>query len=233
MEIKIESLIEGARRAQGKIIIIDVFRAFTTAAIALDRGAKKIIVVGNPETALALRQIGAGDLCMGEVDGKRAPGFDFGNSPFELSQANVAGKILIQSTSAGTAGAAAAQGDGDLYVASLVNARATAVAVRQENPALVTLVAMGKGGLERSDEDELCAIYLRNLLLGHQLDKQALCQLILDGSEAAKFDDPQQPHFHPQDRHLALQIDTLNFAIRVSREDDLLVARKWDVGSGD
>ena len=39
MEIRIESLLEGARRAQGTVVIVDVFRAFTTAAVAFSRGA--------------------------------------------------------------------------------------------------------------------------------------------------------------------------------------------------
>ncbi len=39
MEIRIESLIEGAARASGTVAIIDVFRAFTTAAVAFANGA--------------------------------------------------------------------------------------------------------------------------------------------------------------------------------------------------
>lgn len=38
MEIRIESLLEGARRARGTVVIVDVFRAFTTAAVALAPG---------------------------------------------------------------------------------------------------------------------------------------------------------------------------------------------------
>ena len=102
MEIQIASLLSGAREAQGTTIIIDVFRAFTTAAVAFERGARQIILVAEIEEARQLRQQGAGDLCMGEVDGTKPAGFDFGNSPYELSQADVTGKTLIQSTRAGT-----------------------------------------------------------------------------------------------------------------------------------
>ena len=35
MNIKIDSLLDGARRARGTVVIVDVFRAFTTAAVAL------------------------------------------------------------------------------------------------------------------------------------------------------------------------------------------------------
>ena len=81
MRILVDSLIEGARRAHGTVVIIDVFRAFTTEAVAFQRGAKKIILVGSPEEALRLRNEGIADLCVGEVRGIRPPGFDYNNSP--------------------------------------------------------------------------------------------------------------------------------------------------------
>ena len=60
MEVVIGSLLEGARRAVGHVAIIDVFRAFTTAAVALANGASKIVMVGTVEEALALRDRGVG-----------------------------------------------------------------------------------------------------------------------------------------------------------------------------
>ena len=39
-EISIHSLLEGATRATGRVAIIDVFRAFTTAAVALAKGSR-------------------------------------------------------------------------------------------------------------------------------------------------------------------------------------------------
>ena len=45
MEISIHSLLEGATRATGSVAVIDVFRAFTSAAVALANGASKIVMV--------------------------------------------------------------------------------------------------------------------------------------------------------------------------------------------
>ena len=225
MEIRIESLVEGARRAEGTVVIVDVFRAFTTAAVAFARGARQIVLVADPREALALRERGAGELVMGEVGGRRPEGFDLGNSPYELSQADVAGKVLIQSTRAGTVGACAAERAEALYAASLVVARATAEVLRRANPPLVSIVAMGAEGRVRSDEDEQCALYLRNLLEGRQPDRECVRRLVLAGAEAAKYGDPARPYFHPMDREIALQIDSIGLAIRIAREDGLLVAR--------
>ena len=51
MEVRLGSLVRGAQEAQGTAIIIDVFRAFTTAAIAFDHGAREITLVAEPEEA--------------------------------------------------------------------------------------------------------------------------------------------------------------------------------------
>lgn len=226
MEIRIESLIEGAQRAKGTVVIVDVFRAFTTAAVALSRGAAKIVMVPEPPQALSLREKGVGELCVGEVNGIRPAGFDFGNSPYEMTQADLEGKTIIQSTRAGTVGVGAAVGATVVYAASFVVAKATAAAIRQDAPSRVTIVAMGWNAQMRTDEDELCAMYLRNLMEGREPDVNALHRLALAGGEVPKFYDPSQPHFHPQDCEIALDIDRYDFAIRIARQDDLLVARR-------
>src|SRR5215470_10985761 len=77
MEISIYSLLEGATRATGTVAVIDVFRAFTTAAVALANGASGIVMVRAVDEALALREAGIGQICMGEVRGRAPPGFDF------------------------------------------------------------------------------------------------------------------------------------------------------------
>ncbi len=225
MEIRLASLLQGAQEAQGTTIIIDVFRAFTTAAVAFDRGAKQIILVAEVEEARQLRQQGLGELCMGEVDGLKPSGFDYGNSPYELSQADLTGKTLIQSTRAGTVGVAAAASVDTLYLGAFVTASATVGAILDKAPSLVTIVAMGAAGKQRSDEDEQCALYLRNLLQGRQPDPEAVKQLVLAGQEAQKYEDPSQPQFDARDRELAIGIDRFPFALSVTREKELLVAR--------
>ena len=229
MEIRLGSLARDAREAAGTVIVIDVFRAFTIAAIAFDQGATAITLVAEAEDALALHRSGVGDLLMGEVDGKRPPGFDYGNSPYEITGVDLTGKSLVQSTRAGTVGVAAAFDAPDsaaLYLGSFVAAAATVAAVLRDNPELVTIVAMGDQGVVRSDEDEHCALYLRNLLEGRQPDTESLRRLILAGGATQKFFDPAQPQYHPQDVELALQFSKYPFAMRVSREQGRPVARK-------
>lgn len=225
MEIRVDSLIEGAQKAQGTVIIIDVFRAFTTAAIAFSRGAAKIIMVAEIEEALELRQQGFGDICIGEVGGIRPKGFDMGNSPLEISTANVKNKTLIQSTRAGTLGVTLAQQANQVYTCSFVVAKATSRTILRNRPDLITIVAMGREGKVHTDEDELCALYLRNLLQGRISDHTAIRSLVKSGADSQNFDNPDLPQYHPGDREIALQIDSLPFAMKVYHEDGLLVSK--------
>ena len=188
MEILIYSLLEGAKRATGTVAVIDVFRAFTTAAVTLANGASSIVMVRTVEEALALRDAGIGQICMGEVRGRAPDDFDFGNSPFEISGVDFRGQTIIQRTSAGTQGIVAAANQADrLYATSLVTAEATVHALLSDSPSRVSLVAMGDNGVRRTDEDELCAIHLRNRLEGRPGDPDAVRRLILAGGEVGRF----------------------------------------------
>jgi 2-phosphosulfolactate phosphatase len=186
--VLVESLLAGAERATGDVAVIDVFRAFTTAAVALANGASQIIMVGAVEEALTLRTSGAARLCVGEVRGRKPDEFDLGNSPFELLTVALGGATICQRTSAGTQGLiAAARGANRLYAASLVTASATARARRSGPPDRITLVAMGDNGTVRTDEDELCALHLRNLLEGRPGDPEAVRRVILAGKRSNAF----------------------------------------------
>ncbi|HTU54222.1 MAG TPA: 2-phosphosulfolactate phosphatase [Acetobacteraceae bacterium] len=229
MEVRIESLLEGARRAAGSVAIIDVLRAFTTAAVALANGASHIVMVSGIEEAIALRRDGIVQVCVGEVGARAPAGFDFGNSPLEVSRADLRGKAIAQRTSAGTQGIAAASRAERRYAASLVTAGATARALRAGAPGgvpgRITLVAMGKDGTIRTDEDELCALHLRNLLEGRKGNRDAVRALILAGGEVPRYHDPARPYLHAEDLEIALDIDRYDFAIRVGIEDGRTVGR--------
>jgi 2-phosphosulfolactate phosphatase len=131
------------------VAIIDVFRAFTTAAVALANRASSIVMVRTVEEALALRDAGIGEVCLGEDRGRAAVGFDFGNSPFEVSGVDFHGKT-IKHTNAGTQGIVAGSNADRVYAAALLTAEATVRALVSGSRDRVSLVAMGDNGLERT-----------------------------------------------------------------------------------
>ena len=99
-----------AGAAHGAVVVVDVLRAFTTAAYAFAAGARRIWLVDSVAEALAIKAARPGTLAMGEDGGRRIPGFDFANSPAEVSRADLRGRDVVQRTSAGTRGVVAASG---------------------------------------------------------------------------------------------------------------------------
>ena len=226
MKIVIDSLITGAAKAEGAVVIIDVFRAFTTAALAISRGAKKIYMVSDIDDARVLNHKVGADYCVGEVDGKKPVGFDFGNSPYEISQIELKNKSLILSTRAGVVGVNSVKSSDVIMGASLVNAASTCQWLQRQSFEKVTIVAMGWAGMVRTDEDEICAMYIRNLLENRKTDYKAIKNIILSSSHSSKFDDVNLPWYHYQDRDIALDIDSIDCPIVISSEEDILVAKQ-------
>src|SRR5262245_46927548 len=101
--------LEDCQTATGVVIVIDVLRAFSTAAYAFSLGAREILLVSTVEEALSLRPQIPHSKAMGEVNGLRPHGFDFGNSPTYLSKEDLSGKTMIQRTTAGTQGVVRSQ----------------------------------------------------------------------------------------------------------------------------
>ncbi len=166
MRIFLMKYLDGAARARGTAVIIDVFRAASLACRAMAGGAARIIPVATLEEAFALKAGHPDWILAGEREALKPEGFDFGNSPSDIAEADLAGKTLIHATSAGTRGLAAALAAGadEVLFCSFLNMGATARYLLAENPPEVSIVAMGKAGEAPAPEDDLCAMYLKNEL---------------------------------------------------------------------
>jgi 2-phosphosulfolactate phosphatase len=84
------------------VVIIDVFRATSTIAAALDNGARCVVPVATVEECLSLGSELPDSITAGERDGKIAPGLQYGNSPLEYPPSFVTGKTLVLTTTNGT-----------------------------------------------------------------------------------------------------------------------------------
>ena len=84
------------------VVVIDVLRAFSTAAVALDRGAVEIYPVLDVADAFDRRAREPDLVLMGETDCRPVPGFDMGNSPVAAAAFPFAGRRAVQRTTAGT-----------------------------------------------------------------------------------------------------------------------------------
>ena len=199
-------------------MIVDVFRAFTTAAFAIAAGAREVVLVNDHEQALAMKRADPTLFLTGEIGGRPIAGFDVGNSPSAIEHMDLGGRRVIQRTSSGTQGVVAATGAQAIVLGSFVIADAT-VRYLRERADEVTIVAMGQNAKEDADEDLLCARYLAAALLGEPLPSTRVT--LLGDDPAVGWAD----WFPRRDAELALDVDRFSFALPVHRENGLLIAR--------
>ncbi|MFP3950974.1 MAG: 2-phosphosulfolactate phosphatase [Candidatus Bathyarchaeia archaeon] len=218
-------LIEGAKKAIGCAVIIDVFRAFTTAAYAFENGATRIYPVKTVDKAFLLKEENPEWILMGEVDGKEIPGFDYGNSPADISSFDFSGRTIIQRTSAGTQGILNAGNAHEIILGSFVMADAIAKYIQEKRPEVVSLVAMGVGGKKPSIEDELLAEYIEGKLRSQTPNFSEMRRRIRLDPEGAKFFDPDQPQFNEDDFHLAMDYNRFDFILKVIRDKQTYVTK--------
>ena len=164
----------GARngaRAGSSVVVVDAFRASTTVAALVSKGAGVLPVASIQEARVAET-----DFCIGERGSVKVPGFDFGNSPTEVSSAEIpSGSTVALSTTNGTRVIEAAAGAPSILTGAFVNAGAIAEELAGEDRgAEVVVVGCGWEG-RRASEDEAAAgaILYRLQQCGADLDERA------------------------------------------------------------
>jgi 2-phosphosulfolactate phosphatase len=205
----------------GAVVVVDVIRAFTTAAYAFSAGAAEIYLVGTVDEALAFKAANLGALAMGEERGLRPEGFDFPNSPAMVREADLDGRTLVQRTSAGTQGVVRAVDATRLWAASLVVASATARAVDAAGLGAPAYVITGRfeDRVDGGADDVLTAELIERALTGRPLEARATASALLATDEAATTLALGPQHTDPRDIELAAAVDAFDFAMEVHRTD--------------
>jgi 2-phosphosulfolactate phosphatase len=212
--------------AHDTVVVIDTLRSFTTAAVALDRGARAIYPVEGIVAAQGLAAKLAGAVSVGAIaGGDPVPGFDFGNSPARLASADVAGRPVVLTTAAGVRGLQRFHGARLLFAASLVCARATAEAIRAARARAVCFVITGEWVDRDGDEDIACADYIEALLRGRDADAGEFAGRVRASDFGRRFTAGTSPNLPAADLDIAADADRYAFAMPVSRDDGRLIIR--------
>lgn len=144
-------------------VMVDVLRASSTIAIALDRGAAAVHPVQTPEDARMRARDLDDAVLVGERNRGQLEGF-VDNSPAKIEAMDLTGKQVVLTTTNGTRALLACERADRVIVGGLVNASRLAHALAGED---IALVAAGWEGKPASDDDACCA-YLAELLRGHK-----------------------------------------------------------------
>lgn len=150
------------------IVAIDVLRATSTIAVALFCHADEIIPCADVDEALTYQ--GKEDIVLaGERKGEIIPGFDFTNSPHDLSIVDLTGKKLVLTTSDGTRLITSAIQAENVLIATTLNYQAIAQAILGIGGNWA-LIGAGSGGDFRPEDQVGCALVGKELILTNKFD---------------------------------------------------------------
>jgi 2-phosphosulfolactate phosphatase len=167
-----ESGARAAARSGSVVVVVDAFRASTTIAVLVSKGAR-VVPVASVEDAASAET----NFRIGERGSAKVAGFDFGNSPTEILSSKIPpGSTVVLSTTNGTRVVEAARGARDILTGAFVNAGSLAenLAGGTYDGAAVVVVGCGWEG-RRASEDEAAAgaILYRLRSRGAELDGRA------------------------------------------------------------
>ena len=166
--------VTGARRAAGSgaaVVVVDAYRASTTVAVLISKGAR-VIPVASIEEASNVEA----DFRVGERGSAKLEGFDFGNSPTGLQNTEVPpGSTVALTTTNGTRIIEAAAGAQTILTGAFVNAAAVAEELsRMHSESEVVVVGCGWEGRRASEDEAAGGAILHHLQrLGADLDDRA------------------------------------------------------------
>jgi 2-phosphosulfolactate phosphatase len=230
MKVEILQFVEGAQKAKGVAVIIDVFRAFSVSCYAFDAGAARIIATAGVDDAFQLKKKYKNSVLVGERDEKKIKGFDFGNSPAEIIKTDLHGKTVIHTTTAGTKGLVNAVNARVVITGSFVNAGAIVRYIRAINPECVSLVAMGYRATLSAEEDLLCA----ELIADELNDKSTISESRisdLQNTSGKRFFNPENIEFSPPaDFFLCTMRNRFDFVLKaITRLDGNIDLMRVDI----
>jgi 2-phosphosulfolactate phosphatase len=165
-----------AARSGAAVVVVDAYRASTTIAVLVSRGAR-VLPVATLHEALAVDA----DFRAGERGSAKVAGFDFGNSPTQLREAEIPpGATVALTTTNGTRIIEAASAAPSIFIGAFVNAHALARELAEGNhEPEVVVVGCGWEG-RRSSEDEAAAGAILHHLRGYGFEPNGRARRVAD-----------------------------------------------------
>ncbi|MCE5201997.1 MAG: 2-phosphosulfolactate phosphatase [Synergistaceae bacterium] len=165
-------------------IVVDLLRASTQITTFFDAGGEVLLPVPEAEDPTLLRQnLGEDWKLMGERGGLRLPGFDFGNSPLELTLKGAPKNAIITTSNGTGALMAAARGCAEVRVGCARNAEAVVWDALCSGTRIGIIASGCNGGY--SMEDTVCAGMLVEKMLALAPSNGGTEMELTDGAIAA------------------------------------------------
>jgi 2-phosphosulfolactate phosphatase len=167
-----------AARSGSLVVVVDAFRASTTIAILVSKGAR-VVPVASVEAAASAET----DFRIGERGSAKVAGFDFGNSPTEILGSEMPpGSSVALSTTNGTRVLEAARGASTIVTGAFVNAGILAEELAGGAHGGIEVVVVGCGWEgRRASEDEAAAGAILHRLHSRGAELDARARRVVEG----------------------------------------------------
>jgi 2-phosphosulfolactate phosphatase len=208
-------------------VVIDVFRAFTTASYILSKNPASYVITTKSSVISRLISKSKDYLLIGKAEKGTNLVYGIPNSPTRVCGLEVAGKNVLHRTEAGAKGILLSKNSDIILVASFVNAEATVRYIKTIPHAKVTILPMGHEGTTPSIEDDLCACHIEALMNNKKINIATSIPKIMQTSGKYFFTSDQW-QYPAHDFNLCLERERFNFAIKATVIDDYAILSRCD-----
>ena len=220
---------DGCESAKGICAVFDVLRASSVECHLHLVGAKKIFPQESIEVTLNMKSQNKDVILLGERDGEKISGFDFGNSPSEILEnaEKIKNKICYHNTTAGTQAfnkCLQNKNVKEVLISSPNNLNATIKYLKNYlGKEKICLVAAGDLGY--CLEDFLICEYTKSLLIGEKpkLSLEDILKKVKETTGAKFFQNI--PCYPPVDFDICFKLDVLDKILKLENGETV----KYDV----
>ena len=220
---------DGCESAKGICAVFDVLRASSVECHLHLVGAKKVFPQESVEVTLNMKSQNKDAILLGERDGEKISGFDFGNSPSEILEnaEKIKNKICYHNTTAGTQAfnkCLQNKNVKEVLISSPNNLNATIKYLKNYlGKEKICLVAAGDLGY--CLEDFLICEYTKSLLIGEKpkLSLEDIIKKVKETTGAKFFQNI--PCYPPVDFDICFKLDVLDKILKLENGETV----KYDV----
>ena len=220
---------DGCESAKGICAVFDVLRASSVECHLHLVGAKKVFPQESIEVTLNMKSQNKDVILLGERDGEKISGFDFGNSPSEIIEnaEKIKNKICYHNTTAGTQAfnkCLQNKNVKEVLISSPNNLNATIKYLKNYlGKEKICLVAAGDLGY--CLEDFLICEYTKSLLIGEKpkLSLEDIIKKVKETTGAKFFQNI--PCYPPVDFDICFKLDVLDKILKLENGETV----KYDV----
>lgn len=206
-------------------IVIDVFRAFSTASYVLKQQPNNYIFTTKSSIISKLMINFPQPFIIGKAEKGSTLTYNIPNSPTRVQEIDLTGRNVFHRTEAGAKGIISARNADIILATGFVNAVATVQYIKSLQNTKIFIFPMGHEATSPSLEDNLCAEYIKSLLNDKKMNLYPFMKKIKKNSGKYFFSDDQWQYPYDDFKRCLEIDDKFNFAIQATVQDDYAILK--------